>query len=1108
MNALNTTASPFSVLWQKLGQTPGEATLWLELARHYADGDWPWQAGYAARQTVRLDATLISALPTARIGAWQDPSFGDAVLGRAHFPQAMAMTERFAAQSVAHPGDWLTWLYLARLHEMAASPDAPPARVARDQAQRLEYLPGEALHWLGVWRLNAGDEQGAVVAFSALSNSQPRRFGSMMYLGEALLRVGQVAEAQQAFSLASQSNNPEFLVTLSARVYGHNYWQEAIDILKKAHTLRPDSVPILLQLARIQSEVYDLADCRATLRQARELAPDNPEVRLLEAGLQGRMGDAHGHLATLQTVYAAGGDPLSRLASGIAMTALYHDGLTPLQVADLHRSVCAPIEQAVTRTTDFVNPRTTDRRLRLGCVTGDLHRQHPVNIFFLPVLQHLDHTSLTIFVYHTGTMHDEYTRQAKACVDHWVEASGMDDRALHQTIVADRIDMLLDLAGHTSSHRLGVFAMRAAPVQATFLGYPHSTGLSTMDWLIGDAMVSPAEDAGLFSEGLAQLPNSVFCWAPVDEYPLPRPRSTDAPVVFGSFNNAMKLSPSTVHLWARVLHAVPDSRLLLKAPSLRDAAVQASMTERFAGHGIDATRLLFRGPSGLAEMMQEYGDLDIALDPTPYNGGTTTLQALWMGVPVVTLAGGNFVGRMGASFLHTLGQPDWVASDAEGYIRIAAALANSLNELRGARSRLRQQMSASPLCHIKNYTKDMESLWHAMWATWCRGERPGVIRIENRPNGQSSPPAPTTAPSTPCNSGRPSGGRLPIPETAHPPLDITTSRHMLSWLAEQNLSIVLTTYQIGKLFLLGRKANGALSVFERTFNRCMGLCPTDNGFCLSTLFQVWRFENLFTPGYQQDGYDRLYIPQVAHTTGDLDIHDMALDADNRLVFVNTLFGCLATLSDTHSFKPLWRPPFISRLAAEDRCHLNGLAMKDGRPAFVTAVGVSDVADGWREQRADGGVVVEVAGNEIVATGLSMPHSPRWYLERLWLLNSGTGEFGYVESETGRFVPLTFCAGYLRGLSFHGHYALVGLSLPRHNRTFSGLPLDEKLKARHVEPRCGIQVIDLHTGDTVHWLRMEGLVSEIYDVITLPGVRKPMALGLVTDEIQRVISMDG
>lgn len=340
-----------------------------------------------------------------------------------------------------------------------------------------------------------------------------------------------------------------------------------------------------------------------------------------------------------------------------------------------------------------------------------------------------------------------------------------------------------------------------------------------------------------------------------------------------------------------------------------------------------------------------------------------------------------------------------------------------------------------------------------------------------------------------------------------PALEITASRQFTAWLAEQQLSLAFTTYQIGKLFLLGLKSDGSLSVTERTFNRCLGLCASGNSLYLSSLYQVWRFENVLGDGEAHDGFDRVYVPRLGYTTGDLDIHDIAVDATGRVVFVNTLFSCLATLSDTHSFKPLWRPPFLSKLAAEDRCHLNGLALRDGRPAWVTAISESDVADGWREHRVGGGVVIDVENNAVIARGLSMPHSPRWYKERLWVLNSGSGEFGSVDTASGRFEPVAFCPGYLRGLAFHGDFALVGLSRPRHNRTFSGLPLDDALVARKADPRCGVQVIDLRSGDVVHWLRIEGVTDELYDVVALPGVRRPRALGFKTDEIRRVLSIE-
>lgn len=320
------------------------------------------------------------------------------------------------------------------------------------------------------------------------------------------------------------------------------------------------------------------------------------------------------------------------------------------------------------------------------------------------------------------------------------------------------------------------------------------------------------------------------------------------------------------------------------------------------------------------------------------------------------------------------------------------------------------------------------------------------------------------------------------------------------------MSLAFTTYQSGKLFLLGLQPDHRLSIFERTFNRCLGLWSDGQSLWMSSLYQLWRFENILEPGQQSNGYDKLFAPKVGYVTGDLDIHDVAIDRNGRPVFVNTLFGCLATVSDRHSFTPLWKPPFLSKLAAEDRCHLNGLAMENGQPRYVTSVCQSDVADGWRDRRRDGGCVMDVTTDETIVAGLSMPHSPRLYRDKLWLLDSGTGFFGTVDCKAGKFEPIAFCPGYLRGLSFIGDYAVIGSSLQRENRTFQGLALDENLTSREAQPRCGLYVIDLRSGDIVHWVRIEGVVKELYDVVILPGTRRPMALGFKTDEVCRTVSI--
>lgn len=280
-----------------------------------------------------------------------------------------------------------------------------------------------------------------------------------------------------------------------------------------------------------------------------------------------------------------------------------------------------------------------------------------------------------------------------------------------------------------------------------------------------------------------------------------------------------------------------------------------------------------------------------------------------------------------------------------------------------------------------------------------------------------------------------------------PSFEITASRQFTAWLFEQNLSLVFTSYQAGKIFLIGLQPNGKLSVFERTLDRCMGMCAEGNSLYVSTLYQLWRFENTLEAGQNYDNYDAVYLPQLGYITGDLDIHDVAIaqvEGQTQPIFINTLFSCLATVSHTHSFKPLWQPPFISKLAAEDRCHLNGLAMRDGKPRYVSMVSQADVNEGWREHRLAGGCVMDIDSNEVVADGLSMPHSPRWHQGQLWVLNSGTGELGTIDLDSGKFNPVAFCPGYLRGFKLHGDYAIVGISKSRDNKTFQGLALDEKL----------------------------------------------------------------
>ena len=341
-----------------------------------------------------------------------------------------------------------------------------------------------------------------------------------------------------------------------------------------------------------------------------------------------------------------------------------------------------------------------------------------------------------------------------------------------------------------------------------------------------------------------------------------------------------------------------------------------------------------------------------------------------------------------------------------------------------------------------------------------------------------------------------------------PPYAVEASPGFAAWLHEQNVALAVTTYQIGKLFLIGAPAPDRLSVTERTFQRCLGVTSSGNSLYLAGLNNILRFENVLPPDQQLEGQDAVFVPRVAWYTGDVFAHDVGVLPSGRPLFVNTLFSCLATVDEQTSFRPVWQPDFISALRPEDRCHLNGLAMENGRPRFVTAAGRTDQPRAWRDARAGNGCVIDVASREVVAGGLTMPHSPRLHDGRLYLCNAGTGEVGEIELHSGRFNPIAFCPGFARGLAFIGGHALVGLSLPRQHRDFSGLPLDDRLKREGREPRCMFQAIDLRHGVAAHWLALGGVVRELYDVACLPGLRTPMAVGFAQGQINRLIQRGG
>jgi len=321
------------------------------------------------------------------------------------------------------------------------------------------------------------------------------------------------------------------------------------------------------------------------------------------------------------------------------------------------------------------------------------------------------------------------------------------------------------------------------------------------------------------------------------------------------------------------------------------------------------------------------------------------------------------------------------------------------------------------------------------------------------------------------------------------PAEVFHSVHTATFpelLAKANSSVIVTTYQSGRVILLRPNEDGTLNTHLRAFNRPMGVAVAGDRIALGTDKSVWWLRNNADLAARLPGgpHDACFVPRSSHVTGDIAIHEMAWAA-GELWMVNTRFSCLATLTPGFSFVPRWRPAFVTALAAEDRCHLNGLAIVDGRPRYVTAMGMTDEQQGWRREKVGGGVVIDVDDNSIVAQGLTMPHSPRWHDGALWVLDSGCGDLCKVDMTTGTAEPFVRLPGFTRGLAFIGRYALVGLSKVREH-VFAGLPLAEHINER----MCGVWMVDTVTATIVGFLRFEGEVEEVFDIQVLPGLRHP------------------
>ncbi|MBI5657961.1 MAG: tetratricopeptide repeat protein [Nitrosomonadales bacterium] len=552
--------------------------------------------------------------------------------------------------------------------------------------------------------------------------------------GNAFLEQGKPGAAISSYrmALALKPDYAEAHVNLGNVLYEQGNLDEAIENFHKALTFRLDFAQAHYNLGNALYEQGRLGEAAERYRRTIALRPDfadahnNLGLALQKQGEMDRASASYREALALKPDYA-------EAYSNLLFLYAYHAMLDPAEYLSLarnwERACLSAEERQAARSRTFRRPPPGGRRLKVGYVSGDF-RQHAVSYFVEQLFARHDKTRIELFAYSSHGQRDAATERLQALAEHWIPVSGAPDAAVCQRIEADGIDVLVDLSGHTAFNRMGVFARRAAPVQAYYLGYFASTGLTEMDYWIGDQTLTPPETDSHFSERVWRLPRISMSYEGKVDAPLPgwQPDQGGA-VRVGSFNNLGKLTPATLALWAKVLHALPQAGLLLKTRELADGNNRRRILDTMVGHGILPERIeLVDGSAtpGWAAHMACYDRLDIALDPVGGHGGvTTTCDALWMAVPVVALMGGRVTSRMTASMLEALGHPEWVARSEGEYVEKVVGLARNVGQRKALRSAQRDRMAASPLCDARDLAANLENAYFEMFQRWQeRGRSP------------------------------------------------------------------------------------------------------------------------------------------------------------------------------------------------------------------------------------------------------------------------------------------------------------------------------------------------------------------------------------------------
>ena len=616
-------------------------------------------------------------------------------------------------------------------HFNAGALDA--AALCYQRALQIDPLCAEASFNLGCTLDRLTGPREALPHFSQAAALRPDWCEARGNLAFALARVGRMAEAARELSAAKALNPGDagLCNNLGLALSELGRGEEACASYREAIRLNPLYPEAYNNLAILYERYGRSSEAISSCLEALRLRPDYPEAHHnLACALksQGRHEEA---LAQFREALRLKPD-YQEAHSALLFTLCYPAGVGEEEVAAEHFAFGARHGRgtgscgAGTRPTPqpHDNDRSPERPLKIGYVSADF-RAHAVARFIEPVLRHHDRGRFQIFCYSNVAVPDAKSESLAGLADRFVNIAGLPDQSAEEMIRRDRIDILVDLSGHTAGNRLPLFARKPAPVQVTWLGYPHSTGLQAMDYRICDAVTDPPGAwEQRYCEKLLRLPGNFSCFAPPEEAPGvgELPCLANGFVTFGSFNNPAKITPETVALWAGVLRGVPGSRMLVKGYSLADAGSRARLTGLFAAHGVEAGRLELLGNTPLyRDHLALYQQVDIALDTFPYHGTTTTCEALWMGVPVVTLAGNAHRSRVGASLLGSVGLGSLVARHELEYCDAAIYLARDTARLKGLRSTLRQTMAGSPLTDGAGFTRQLEAAFREIWLSWIAG---------------------------------------------------------------------------------------------------------------------------------------------------------------------------------------------------------------------------------------------------------------------------------------------------------------------------------------------------------------------------------------------------